>query len=240
MADKINYKEYLAGLGSVQTAQHIIIIKKYLEEECEKDEALKSLYRPEKIDDCWNFITEAVKAMPRQGNTAYIEDVVVFKMARDFYLEILPKLAETPPEVSKACEDCKAETPDDAELENENSTTEAETDCEASPENENLQNETEAETEPAEADNENSCVMSNQAEEQGGLKTDEYGFEVFGETEEDAQSCGAVETKAETEPEKADNENEGSSNPREAEPKESASETVHYDENGNGLLFDFE
>ena len=238
MPSKINYKEYLAGLGKVETAQHIVIIKKYLEEECERDEALKSLYRPEKLDDCWNFITEAVKAMPRQGNTACIEDVVVFKMARDFYLEILPKLAETPPEVSKACEDSKAETPDDAELENENSVTEAETDCEASPENENLQNETEAETEPAEADNENSCVVSNQAEEQGELKTDEYGFEVFGETEEDAQSCGAVKTKAETEPEKADNENEGSSNPREAEPKESAE--VQYDENGNGLLFSFD
>ena len=89
MPSKINYKEYLAGLGKVETAQHIVIIKKYLEEECERDEALKSLYRPEKIDDCWNFITEAVKAMPRQGNTACIEDVVVFKMARDFYLEIL-------------------------------------------------------------------------------------------------------------------------------------------------------
>lgn len=240
MADNINYKEYLAGLGNVQTSQHIKIIKEYLEKQCLVDEALKSLYRPEKIDDCWKFITEAVKAMPRQGNTACIECVVVFKMARDFYLEILPKLAETPPEVSEACKDGKAETPDDAELENENSIAEAETDCEAIPENENLQNETEAETEPQKADNENSCVMSNQAEEQGGLKTDAYGFEVFGETEEDAQSCGAVETKAETEPQKADNENEGSSNPREAEPQETASETVHYDENGNGLLFDFE
>ena len=240
MPSKINYKEYLAGLGKVETSQHIVIIKQYLEKQCQVDEALKSLYRPEKIDDCWNFITEAVKAMPRQGNTVCVEDAVVFKMARDFYLEILPKLAETPPEVSKACEDCKAETPDDAELENENSTAEAETDCDASPENENLQNDTEAETEPTKADNENSSVMSNQAEEQGGLKTDEYGFEVFGETENDAQSCGAVETKAETEPEKADNENEGSSNPREAEPKEAASEPVHYDKNGNGLLFDFE
>ena len=236
MADNINYKEYVAGLGKIETSQ-VQIIKEYLENQCKADEALKSLYRPEKIDDCWAFITEAVRAMPHKGNTACVEDAVVFKMARDYFLEVLPKLAETPPEVSKACEDSKAETTDAAELENENSVKEAETDCNEAPENENLQNETEAETEPAKADNENSNVMSSQAEENGGFKTDEYGFEVFGETEEAAQSCGAVETKAETEPAKADNENEGSSNPRETAPQESAE--VQYDENGNGLLFAF-
>ena len=78
---------------------------------------------------------------------------------------------------------------------------------------------------------------------QGGGKTDDYGFEVFGETEEAAETCGAEETEAETPSEETsgvDIENSGSSNPRESEPEEAASEPVHYDENGNGLLFDFE
>ena len=101
MNGKIDYKKYLAGLGEVNTNQKQII-KKYLEEQCEKDEVLKSLYRPEKLDDCYDFIMNAVRDMPRDGQWACIEGGLVFKIARDFYIEILPTIADTPPEVSAA------------------------------------------------------------------------------------------------------------------------------------------
>lgn len=98
MAGKIDYKAYLAGLGQVETS-NVERIKKYLDEQCEQDEALKTLYKPEKIDDCYKFIENAVREMPRKGNCACIDDAVVFKVARDYFLEILPTIAEEPPEI---------------------------------------------------------------------------------------------------------------------------------------------
>ncbi len=94
----IDYAAYLAsaGLADYETSQ-IERIKKYLEEQCEKDEALRVLYRAEKMDDCYHFIEAAVKAMPNTKKSAFVEDAVVFKMARDFFIEVLPKVAEDAP-----------------------------------------------------------------------------------------------------------------------------------------------
>ena len=224
--EKINYKEYLAQLGKVETNQ-IERIKKYLEEQIQQDEALKALYRPEKINACYDFIMGAVKEMPRKGNCAFVDDGIIFKMARDYFIEILPKVADEPPEV-------KSET------------------TAAMPEAEEGGNES---VENGAAETEQTVTESSPAENENAVKTDEYGFEVFGEEPETKDEAGAetaeeAETEAETEPEavtenieettaKADNENSGT--PREeAEPeneKPQASKT-RYDEEGQGL-FDF-
>ena len=91
MADKIDYKAYLSQFGKIETDAKNRI-KEYLEEQTKEDAALRELYRPEKIDDCYNFIKDAVKATGC-GSSATVEDAIVFKMARDYYLDILPKQA---------------------------------------------------------------------------------------------------------------------------------------------------
>jgi hypothetical protein len=226
-------KAYLQSIhvGEVDPKQRI---KKYLEELSERDEALKTLYRPEKINDCYNFIRDCVKQIG-SGNAYCIEDAVVFKMARDYFIDILPKEAAEPPKVKSTKTKAKAEETKPAEPE--------ETEAETPPEENKAAGvdiENSGSSNPRESEKAEETTEAMPKAEQGGLKTDEYGFEVFdGESEQKAEPCGAVETEAETEPEKADNENSGSSNPREAAPKETASEPVHYDENGNGLLFEF-
>ena len=221
---KADYKAYLQSI-QVGEVDPIKRIKNYLEELSERDEALKTLYRPEKINDCYNFIRECVKSIGN-GNAYCIEDAVVFKMARDYFIDILPKEADEPPEVK-----AQAQAEETAESE--------ETEAETPPETTGVDIENSGSSNPCESEEAEESEAMPQAQ-QGGIKTDEYGFEVFdGEPEQDVQTCGAVETKAETEPQKADNENEGSSNPREAEPQDTASDPVLYDENGNGLLFSF-
>lgn len=244
--ETIDYNKYLEGLGQVQTSQ-LEIIKKYCEEQCEKDEALKALYRPEKIGDCYNFIKNAVEKMPRQGNCAWFDDGIVFKMARDYFLEILPTVASEPPEVSSATSAMSHQAEEGGEPV-ENSTAETAAEAETEPvetENKLADNENEPENE-----NVNEAVSVAQPAQSGGTVTDEYGFEVFGETEEetkDTETAETAETKAETEPEvteslPADNENLGTPC-EEAEPEneKSAEEssTIKYDEEGNGLLFGF-
>ena len=61
MAEKIDYKEYLKQFGKIETDSKNRI-KAYLEEQIKEDAALRELYRPEKIDDCYDFIKNAVKA----------------------------------------------------------------------------------------------------------------------------------------------------------------------------------
>ena len=95
----IDYDAYIASLGKIET-DNLSRIKDYLEKQCEQDEALKTLYRPEKIQDCWNFIFETCKKLAH-GASSCVEDAVVFKMARDYFIEILPKVAEEPPEIKK-------------------------------------------------------------------------------------------------------------------------------------------
>ena len=230
MADKnIDYKNYVSQFKDIET-DAVKRIKEYLEELSRTDEALKSLYRPEKINDCYNFIKEAVRTMVSKSGCYSVEDAVVFKMARDYYIDILPTVADEPPEVRQAekteseeSEETEAETPPEettgVDIENSGSSNPRESD----------DSEEEKDAMPQEA-------------VQGGGKTDEFGFEVFGETEEAAETCGAEETEAETPSEETsgvDIENSGSSNPRESEPEAEADKSVKYDENGNGLLFEF-
>ena len=190
MANNINYKEYLSQFGKIETDTKNRI-KAYLEEQIKEDAALRELYRPEKIDDCYDFIKNAVKASGC-GSSAAVEGAIVFKMARDYYLDILPKTADEPPSVKST----GAETAEEAE-------TEAETEPEA-----------ETEDTSAEADNENSgtpCVeaepenekpvndvMLNQADKEGGEESSE---EVNGaaETEPEEETLTEEKTSSESE-----------------------------------------
>lgn len=219
MAEKIDYKAYLSQFGKIETDAKNRI-KAYLEEQIKQDEALKALYRAEKIDDCCNFIKAAVKALGC-GQFATIEDAIVFKMARDYYLDILPKQADEPTTVKAN----GAETAESAE-------TEAETELEAENEEAPADNENSGTPcEEAEPENEKPEVMLHQADNEGeksaGVVTDKYGFEIFGEeaTEAGTETAATVEEKTKT---KAEPENE---KPEPFIPK--------YDAEGNGLLFDF-
>ena len=233
MADKIDYKAYLFQFGKIETDAKNRI-KEYLEEQTKEDSALRELYRPEKIDDCYNFIKDAVKATGC-GSSATVEDAIVFKMARDYYLDILPKTADEPPEVKTEVMHHQADETEGESVSDANS--EAETEPEAA--------ETKEEEKAAEADNENKVVR------------DEYGFEVFGEEpesvteEKGAETATEAETEAETEPEavteiieekttaEADNENEGTPcEEAESENEKPKSSATKYDEEGQGL-FDF-
>ena len=89
----IDYDAYLKTIPDLATSQKDKI-KKYLEEQCEKDEALKALYKPSHIDGCYNFILECVRKTATGGCNAVVDDAIVFKMARDYFIEILPKLDE--------------------------------------------------------------------------------------------------------------------------------------------------
>ena len=243
MAEKIDYKEYLKQFGKIETDSKNRI-KAYLEEQIKEDAALRELYRAEKIDDCYDFIKNAVKATGC-GSSASVEDAIVFKMARDYFLDILPKQTDEPGAVKDAGAETAAEAETEAETEldaeSENTSAEADNENSGTPcEEEEAENEKTAEKaevmlhqaddegEESE-DSENSEAETEQAEEEkpadneNEVVTDEYGFEVFGEekaTEESAETAASAETKAEPENEK----------PAEA-PK--------YDKDGNGLLFDF-
>jgi len=233
MADKIDYKAYLSQFGKIETDAKNRI-KEYLEEQTKEDAALRELYRPEKIDDCYNFIKDAVKATGC-GSSATVDDAIVFKMARDFYLDILPKTADEPPEVKTEVMHHQADETEGESVSDTND--EAETEPEAA--------ETKEEEKAAEADNENEVVR------------DEYGFEVFGEEpesvteEKGAETATEAETEAETEPEavteiieeettaEADNENEGTPcEEAESENEKPKPSATKYDEEGQGL-FDF-
>lgn len=243
MAEKIDFKEYLKQFGKIETDSKNRI-KAYLEEQIKEDAALKELYRAEKIDDCYDFIKNAVKATGC-GSSASVEDAIVFKMARDYFLDILPKESDEVPEVKTEGAETAAEAETEAETEldadSENTSAEAdnensETPCEeVEPENEKPAEKEEvmlhqADNEGEESgDSENSEAETEQAEEEkpadneNEAVTDEYGFEVFGEekaTEASAETAASAETKAEPENEK----------PEPFHPK--------YDEDGNGLLFD--
>lgn len=243
MAEKIDYKEYLKQFGKIETDSKNRI-KAYLEEQIKEDAALKELYRAEKIDDCYDFIKNAVKATGC-GSSASVEDAIIFKMARDYFLDILPKQTDEPGAVKDAGAEtvAEAETEAETELDAESENTSAEADnensgtpCEeAEPENEKpaekeevMLHQADDEGEESE-DSENSEAETEQAEEEKSADneneavTDEYGFEVFGEekaTEASAETAASAETKAEPENEK----------PEPFHPK--------YDEDGNGLLFD--
>ncbi len=68
------------------------LVKKYLDKQMENDTALKNVYDSAKIKDCFKYITELARKQA-VNNCAMIEDSQVYKWARDYYLEELPKQA---------------------------------------------------------------------------------------------------------------------------------------------------
>lgn len=83
----------------MSTNKYEEIIKEYLERECEKDIALKAAYKADAIHKCFAFITSQAKKIA-VNNCAMVEDVKVYKWARDYYFDILPneKEKKTAPE----------------------------------------------------------------------------------------------------------------------------------------------
>lgn len=252
MADKIDYKAYLSQFGKIETDAKNRI-KAYLEEQIKEDAALRELYRPEKIDDCYDFIKEAVKATGC-GSSAAVEDTIVFKMARDYYLDVLPKQTDEPGAVKDAGAETaeeaeteaetepKAETEDTtAQADNENSGTPCE---EAEPENEkpaeevmlHQADETEgkesAESENSEAETEPAATENQPADNENEVVRDKYGFEIFGEEPEKETEVNGAETA-----EEATMDNIGPK--AEPENEKPAASAVTYDSEGNGLLFGF-
>ena len=110
-----DYEKYMEQLGNV-TADQKEIIKQYLEKQCEQDEALKAAYNPDIIDECYSFITDCARQIAT-GSKACLEDVVVFKMARDFFLGDVPQKEEKKKEADKtdAMPEDKAEGGTEAE-----------------------------------------------------------------------------------------------------------------------------
>lgn len=94
-----DYKKYMEQMGNV-TADQKEIIKQYLEKQCEQDEALKAVYNPDKINECYDFITSCARQIAT-GSKACLEDAVVFKMARDFFLGDVPQKEEKKKEADK-------------------------------------------------------------------------------------------------------------------------------------------
>ena len=245
MAGKIDYKEYLKSLGTIENDARKRI-QAYLEEQIKEDAALRELYRAEKIDDCYDFIKNAVRAMPGAGSSATVEDAIVFKMARDYYLDILPKQTDEPGAVktegAETAEEAETEAETEPEAETEETAAEADnensgTPCEeAEPENEKPAEKEEVmlhqadeaegesvESENSEAETEQATEEEKPADNENEAEKDYCGFEIFGEEkpEASAETAASAETKAEPENEK----------PEPFHPK--------YDEDGNGLLFDF-
>lgn len=167
----IDYEAYIAQMGAIETDAKNRI-KKYLEELCEKDEALKTLYRPEKIDECYNFIKEVTRKVAKNGDSATLDDAVVFKMARDFYLEILPKSSEDAPEIKKVPEKKQEETEEEEIVD----VSEAD-----------VSDVTEKIKQDAAADAEEKPPLQIEAVEEEKTVTDEYDFEVYGEKDDEPE-----------------------------------------------------
>ena len=72
-------------------------IKKYLEKQIKNDSALSEKYDPKKLDKCSEYITDLAKKQ-LGGKPGYIEDAVVYKWARDFFLGDVPVEAKKEPE----------------------------------------------------------------------------------------------------------------------------------------------
>lgn len=69
-----------------------LAVKRYLDEQSENDDCLRSFYISSKIKDCFKYITSEARKKAVNG-CAMIEDSVVYKWARDYYIEVLPKEA---------------------------------------------------------------------------------------------------------------------------------------------------
>lgn len=219
----IDYENYVKQLGDVPTNQETVI-KKYLEEQCKLDEALKAVYVPEKVYDCYKFIKEAVEKLPHTGNFICVEDAVVFKMARDYFIEILPNLKdkkteEKPVDITPAQEAVKEVTEQ----------------IEVDAASDNVKRDKygfevfgEENDEPEEAEEETAeepCHQDEVGEEEPVIYEGEGEDEIVQTIVE--ADCITVTGRPKTEEEKA---------VEVLQPV--ASDTPKYDEEGNGLLFD--
>ena len=72
-------------------------IQKYLEKQIKKDHALAEKYDPKKLDKCSEYITDLARK-ELIGKPGYIEDAVVYKWARDFFLGDVSVDAKKEPE----------------------------------------------------------------------------------------------------------------------------------------------
>lgn len=78
------------------------IIKEYLETQAEKDAALKASYNPNVIEKCVEYIYKKAEETARSSGFAIrgglrgvkIEDAVVYKWARDYFIEGIATKAE--------------------------------------------------------------------------------------------------------------------------------------------------
>lgn len=234
----IDYKKYLDGLGMVQTKQ-VDRVKEYLEKQCESDEALKAAYNPEKIADCYAFIEGAVREMPCKGSIYCIEGAVVYKMARDYYLEILPNLIEEEKKEKEKAAEEKAKKKSKAPAEEKPvDISEAKAAEEVSKQmDEDAASDKEKHDycgfevfgeeadEPAEAAEEEPCNQDEVGEKEPVIYEGEGEDEIVQTIVED--DCITVTGRQKTEEEKA------------AEALQPVADSeLKYDEEGNGLLFD--
>lgn len=61
-------------------------VKAYLERQIEADAALREKYDASLVKKCFDYITEQARKQA-DGDCAVVEDALVYKWARDFYLE---------------------------------------------------------------------------------------------------------------------------------------------------------
>lgn len=193
----IDYDAYLKQLGDIDTNQKNRL-KAYLEEQCKYDEALKACYDPEKMDDCYEFFKKCFEKAARNSKdgSACIEDAVGYKIARDYFIEILPTLKDE--ELAEKTE----EKPVDI-----------------TPAQETVKEVAEQVEADAASDN---------------VKRDKYGFEIFGEENDEPED--AEEESAE---EPCDQDEVGEVEKAAEVLQPVGGDTPKYDEEGNGLLFDF-
>lgn len=201
---KFDYEAYLKSIGDIDTNQKNRL-KAYLEEQCKHDDALRACYKPEKMDDCYEFFKKCFEEAARKSgeDAACIEDAVGYKIARDYFIEILPNLKD---EKSEKKADEKSAEP-----------TAEEKPVDITPAVETVKEVAQLIEKDATSDN---------------VKRDEYGFEVFGEEADEPE-----EAEEETAEESCHQEEVGK---KEKVLQPVASDTPKYDEEGNGLLFDFE
>lgn len=60
-------------------------LKKYFDDLIKNDTALKAVYTEGKLDECVSYIISQARKKLNNKN-GYVEDSIVFKWARDFYL----------------------------------------------------------------------------------------------------------------------------------------------------------
>lgn len=169
---KFDYEAYLKSIGDIDTNQKNRL-KAYLEEQCKHDDALRACYKPEKMDDCYEFFKKCFEKAARKSgeDAACIEDAVGYKIARDYFIEILPAIPETTDDQSEQ----KAKTENKkAEKKNKTEQKAEEKLVNITPAVETVKEVAQQIEKDATSDN---------------VKRDEYGFEIFGEEADEPEEA---------------------------------------------------